>query len=95
MTEPSEAATAGPDVPGAVLLPGLESVEPGEPAAAPPDAATIAGPLESVNPGALDDPALVARTGREAWELARERFSAHAVARAADSLYHSLPFDAE
>lgn len=48
MTEPSEAATAGPDVPGAVLLPGLESVEPGEPAAAPPDAATIAGPLEAL-----------------------------------------------
>ncbi len=45
MTEPSEAATAGPDVPGAVLLPGLESVEPGEPAPAPPDAAAIAGAL--------------------------------------------------
>ena len=27
MTEPSEAATAGPDVPGAVLLPGLDAEE--------------------------------------------------------------------
>lgn len=54
-----------------------------------------AGGLAAALVRVLDDPALAARAGRGAWELARERFSAHAVARAADSLYHSLPFDAE
>lgn len=44
---------------------------------------------------ALDDPDLAARTGTEAWRFARESFSAPAVARAAVSLYHSLPSGAE
>lgn len=44
---------------------------------------------------ALDDPALAARTGTEAWRFARESFAAPAVARAAVSLYHSLPSGAE
>jgi len=43
---------------------------------------------------ALADPGLAARLGEAAWLLARERFSAPAVARAVDSLYHSLPSEA-
>lgn len=44
---------------------------------------------------ALDDPDLVERVGRAAWQLAAERFSSPVVARAATSLYHSLAPAAE
>lgn len=44
---------------------------------------------------ALGDPGLAARIGGEAWSFARGSFSAPAVARAAVSLYDSLPSGAE